>query len=632
MQQISSRGEIKEKTKADAFFDSLKEGDKVEAEVLSSEKDIVLMKTDTGKTVRARLDGDAALLPGDKIQLEVTGENKGAVSLSIVRVVETAGEKTGQPGSATEIADKNLTPYINKLIELNLPSREEIAQKMRELIVEYPEMKLEEAAFLVANRLTGDSNLMKSALALIAGGEKTDEFLARLLALLNIPDSSLPVGLGSETRNPGPVTVGEQGQIAGNPESTVPSLVEKPTTVNESLLSNAALRISHSQPGSAPLTDWITQAGGTIEGEKGGFVRVFSEHLPDMKPIITQSDIILQSTNVENVEKNDEILQNSVQASVQPSQVQQKTTNPNHEFPATVGDDESVGRIDSHGKGESLESTGGLTRTVAESQNPLPDVFTSRQFMNQPSAGKAIAQILSDIPELHGTPASAIERFSAMLLRVAGESAGVTSGDAGKLEELLDKLFTRIGKNDNDGGQRLQTAKEELFARLALIDEAISRAAPPARAQMLEQTHRLMDHVRVQNNIDQFVYMQLPVQFGEERKTAELYMFRKKGGKRSNPENVNILLALDLENMGHWEALVNFRNKDVSIQMEVPGEAEKNYFGENTVMLHEMLAEAGFKLINTDIKYSAEKTTPITAMSSFEKYKSNRKGAIDFFI
>ena len=248
------------------------------------------------------------------------------------------------------------------------------------------------------------------------------------------------------------------------------------------------------------------------------------------------------------------------------------------------------------------------------------------------AAGKALAELLSGIPEFKGAPAPALERFSNMLYRVASDMADVLKDDKEKLGTLIDKLFTRIDKSDQDAGERLRHAREELITRLAVIEEVISRAAPSARAELLEQTTKLTDHVRLLNNIDQFVYMQLPVTFGEDRKTAELYLFKKKGGRKPDPENVNILLALDLENMGHWESLINFKNKDVSIRMEVAGEQEKEYFSENTVLLHEMLAEAGFKLVNTNITFSEKETKPLTALSSLERLTNTRAGAIDFVI
>jgi len=277
---------------------------------------------------------------------------------------------------------------------------------------------------------------------------------------------------------------------------------------------------------------------------------------------------------------------------------------------------------------------------LAESAGPappgIPELGTTHSESAKPDSPNStlhssLSVLLSRIPEFHGTPPQALERFSGMLLRVAGES-GEMGSDIEKLQAQIDKLFTRIVKGDPDAGARLKQARAELYTRLALIDEAISRAAPPARAEIHGQTQRLMEHVRLLNSIDQFAYMQLPVQLGEERKTAELYLFRRKGNRKPDPENVNILLALDLEHMGHWEALLNIRKKDVSIQMEVRGEREKTHFSENTVMLHELLAEAGFKLVNTGITYSEKETTPLTALSTLERYTTGRSGLIDFWI
>jgi len=78
--------------------------------------------------------------------------------------------------------------------------------------------------------------------------------------------------------------------------------------------------------------------------------------------------------------------------------------------------------------------------------------------------------------------------------------------------------------------------------------------------------------------------------------------------------------------------LLNIKNKEVSIQMEVPGEAEKEHFNSNTVLLHNMLDEAGFKLVSTNIKFAEDETTPLTALSTFDRYTGGKLGTIDFKI
>ena len=612
--QVPVQGGLQVKTGKGVFADSLKEGDRVRVDVLSSERNAVVVKTEGGQVFKARLDTNAELSQGDKVLLEYSGKEGKLVFLSIIGRGAANGEASAELLLVRDFEDKSLAPFASKLAELHMTVNEETAQVMKELVASNPGMTLEEAAFLASNKLTGDENLVKAALALISDGDKTDALLARLIALLG---SSEPAAQ-TENVNSRPTVSESVFESVGSAAAENPQL----SSLNSQLDS------------SAPLTDWLRFLADSIAGanaenvarspEKTGL----SENQIAPKDIIPQSDTVLQSGNVI---KNVEILQNediSVEKPVivpQNVMITQGETAPQPEqnlpIPAS----------------EAERSTFNVARR--EQASALPELFTDTEKNNSQSSilnsqlpretGKVIAQLLSGLPEFHGTPVAALERFSNMLLRIAGESPDTLNDGIGKLASLLEKLFTRIEKNDRDAGERLKGAREELFARLALIEEQVSRAAPPAKAEVLEQTRRLMNHVRLLNSIDQFIYAQLPVRMGEDRKTAELYLFRKKNGKKVDPENANILLALDLENMGHWEGLINIRNKDVSIQMEVRGEGEKEFFSERTVMLHELLAEAGFRLVNTGISFSKEETTPLTALSVLDRFIAGRSGVVD---
>jgi len=157
----------------------------------------------------------------------------------------------------------------------------------------------------------------------------------------------------------------------------------------------------------------------------------------------------------------------------------------------------------------------------------------------------------------------------------------------------------------------------------------------PQGVQIMEQVSQVLNHVRVLNNIEHLVYMQLPIILNEQETTAELYVFKKKGKKQIDPENVNLLMTLELEHMGRWEGLINIQNKDVYIKMDVPGEEQKGFLGANTVALHKLLHEIGFNLKNPTITFTGEGTTPLTAMLSFEQLSAGKKsgsGAMDFTV
>jgi hypothetical protein len=575
---------LKVTTRAGAFTDSLNEGDIVRAEVQSSEKGTVVMKSEDGQVFKARLDADVTLSPGDKALLEVTGKEAGVVYLSI-REEAAASETDRQSALVRDFEDKSLAPFAAKLAGMNMTVTEETARAMRELMAKYPGLPIDEAAFIAANKLTGDENLVKAALSLLSEGTKTNALINQLITLLNQPEP-------------------DELQVASKQQ-------EQPTAPHSSPL---APNPSLSTAPPAPLTDFLTHILQSLSGE----TEARGQAVQTDYRIISQHANVLQTRIAQNVEKNSQIIATEVE---KPEYKHQNTLNP----PASAD-----------------ESKDTIFRSKAEPPtphptNPAPDAFdtaskapTPRPTQNSQLFTLNLPTLLSEIPQFRTAPPAALERFSDMLLRTACDVMETKGGDSEKLAALLEKLFASVGKSEQKTAEHLKNTKEELFARLSLIEEAIIRAAPPAKTELLDQMRKLMDHVRLLNSIDQFVYMQLPVTINGERKSAELYLFRRKGGgKRLDPNNVNILLALDLENMGHWEGLINIRNKDVSIRMQVPSVAEKDYFSKNTVLLHTLLSESGFRLVSADIAYGEEETTPLTALSVLGRGANSR---IDYVV
>ena len=649
--QVPSQGGLKVKTGADTFVSSLKEGDSIKAEVLSSDKGAVAMRTDDGQVFRARLDSDVTLKAGDMVLLEMTGKEAGIVTLSI-RGEVTARETSEQSESVRGFEDKTLLPFADKLTELNIPVTEETASMMREIISLNPDMSLEEAAFIASNKLSVDESLIQAALSLLSGGDKMDAMLERLLTLLlsqgsggneefgirssefGINNDHADTELSAQTAQiieDGDIIAQSPASPAGD-ETINSEFIPGNLTVSPDVgdIQNSEFQIPNSEfapVNPTSITEWIDlikdgifdAAKASLHGEP-----VLS---PVTQEIIPQNNHNMQSTISEN---NVEMMKNNISADNTTVLGLKKPENTPDGGEFGIRNSESV--IEETRVGETSTGSGNTESISNDKQQKVFADNSEFRIPNSEFTSKAIAGLLSELKEFHGTPAPALERFSNMLLRIANENSGATVGETGKLLNLLEKMFTRIEKGDSDAGVRLKSAKEELFARLMFLEETISRAEQPAKAQMLDQTRKLMDHVRLLDSIDQFVYMQLPVQMGEERRTAELYMFKKKNSKRLDPENVNILLALDLENMGHWEGLINIRNRDVSIRMEVEGPKEKEYFSEKTVLLHELLADAGFKLVGTDITYSEKETTPLMALSVFDRLSTGKSGSIDFII
>ena len=532
----------------------------------------------------------------------------------------------GEKSLVREFNDKSLAPFAAKLAELKMPVTEESARAMRDIMAQNPKLSMDEAAFLASNKLTGDDSLMKAALEVLSGGDKTDAMIAKLLSSLNSHEPANPdAGLRSvSAQTAAPLTdlitfivksAAAPITIITQPDDNMQLNVRNTESFFTQDVENAT-RFSQNATENSQNTDNIQQ-------------NIAQETKPDVPPPLQEAMQPGQPQPQGEVQGN---LSDKVPA--QEALPNEQPVTQGTEKPVTTATQNPVentpvqGEVRSETPGKPVENT------------PVPQTAQETQKTpNAPSTSNTVAELLSQVPEFKGTPHSALERFSNMLLRVAGdgEAATITDGaseadkDTKMLADQLNKMFTKIDRNDADAGARLREAREELFARLSLIEEEIARSSGPQKEVLLAQTQKLMDHVRLLNNIDQFHYLQLPVQLKEEQKSAELYIFKRKGGKRADPDNVNILLAIDLEFMGHWEALLNIKGKDVTINMEVQGEDEKNHFMSQTVLLHEMLSEEGFKLVNTNIKISKEETTPLTALLALDRYTGGHQGKIDFF-
>lgn len=212
---------------------------------------------------------------------------------------------------------------------------------------------------------------------------------------------------------------------------------------------------------------------------------------------------------------------------------------------------------------------------------------------------------LSHVPLFQGLSARSRAGISESLARIAASIPDL--GDEAELFEHIEKFARSLFLRPEDGARataaKLRAGREELFLRLAFFRDAVSASASGAKAAILEQTQKLMDHTRLLSGLDQFAYLQLPIQMEGRRKSAQLYIYKKdRGGtKRIDPEDVRILLALDLEHMGHLETLIDIRGREVSLRFDVENNEIAASFKQNATKLHKLLDALGYKFTNSSV-------------------------------
>jgi hypothetical protein len=189
-------------------------------------------------------------------------------------------------------------------------------------------------------------------------------------------------------------------------------------------------------------------------------------------------------------------------------------------------------------------------------------------------------------------------------------------------------LFTEIDREGRESiAVRRRQARAELPARAAQLAEYAARTGAPDAEAITDRAGRIIDQARLSNAAEQYVYTQLPVVISGERRAAELYVFKRKRAAISK-DDANILLSLDLPALGHWEALVNVRGHDVSLQMRAASDGAREHLSGSTARLHDILSEAGYRLTGARVTSggdgAAAETTPLTACAALTR---GREGA-----
>ena len=165
---------------------------------------------------------------------------------------------------------------------------------------------------------------------------------------------------------------------------------------------------------------------------------------------------------------------------------------------------------------------------------------------------------------------------------------------------MIDQIFTRITQErgrplagDLDPArtiERLNTLIDAVNSRAALLGET-------GRAAVTDILRSLGEQVRFAQELNSAAYVQMPIMLGEEKTTAELYVFRdpKQSKKRIDPENATMFLSLGTANMGRVESFVKLIGKHVECDFKLDADS-LTFIRAHVRSLDDAFTARGYKL------------------------------------
>ncbi|MDR1300042.1 MAG: flagellar hook-length control protein FliK [Oscillospiraceae bacterium] len=521
---------------------TLDEGDSFTADVISSGNGSAVLKTEDGRIFHAKLDGGAALVPGENVELVVDGKADGVITLTIIRengMPARAGEAPGGSAAAnsapaaTDARGQLLTSGIiaSRLEALGLPSGAATVAKVIDLLLSHPSLTADEAVFVAAQGLDDAPDTLVAVKALLSGGETLNEALTEIQRLLDeiapydAPDDA-PATAPGPPPDPSPLPSARYGARVENSKTyAVPDAPDAPSGGERTHISPERAAGAPAQRQDAPAQQPV--AARAMETASGAAVA---------------DDAAVSATAV---------------AEAAPQRA-----------PANSGN----------------------TRARAEAD--AKDVASSPEPAEISAPGGAGSPRVPHAP----IQKSASEFIKDMFVPLGGED-----GEDGAVGE--------------ETARRLRSAHNELPARAALLASSAARFGAPGADAIADRAGRVAEQARVMSSAEQYAYAQFPVVVSGEDSTAELYVFKRKKAAIS-PEDANILLSLNLPSLGHWEATVNVRGRDVSLHMRAADDGAREHLSGSTARLHEMLSEAGYRLTGARVTCGdGDAATPLTACS-----------------
>ena len=91
-------------------------------------------------------------------------------------------------------------------------------------------------------------------------------------------------------------------------------------------------------------------------------------------------------------------------------------------------------------------------------------------------------------------------------------------------------------------------------------------------------------------------YVEFPVEFPNCTTTAKLCIMRRKRQKHINNDNMTACLALELQNMGYLESVVNLRQKTVYIDIKAESAEMADFIKGYYKQIYDALSEKGYRL------------------------------------
>ena len=522
-----------------------------------------------GATVMLRVSSQS----GVKATLQLLSQevdNRGTATMATVTQAMIEGAQLARLGVQNTDANRRL---LATMTAMGVPAREHTLARAADILLRLPAVPQEQAVFLAANGIAA-----------------TEENLAVLHRLVQGQD------LAGQLQALGTALQGNE---------TVPAAVLPATDALLALNTQAA-----------------AQAAGTPQGQQSQAQALVSPN-PATQAVEAQNNNIYDAQHDMGANAGSMSFegQRSAMAYVQ-QPAEPVAVAPEMAFPGHATEALQLHSLMTLAVGEDGAQYAGLMTTlennglIAETVNrALRGMF--RDSGDIQGQARAFAALLP--PEFQET---GVRFFTELTWGLRAELARMEEGpgvparavDSRTLAAELAGLVIALHDGQDNGARLLQAAAQ----RRPAIEHLAAQAQSDVPAQVAQQLRGIAENLKMAADINQYAYQQIPVRLGDRQipRTVDLYVMKRGKGKRIDPENASILIALNTENLGRVETLIQVNQHSLRLRVGVGDAQVGEYIQSYTQEWSDAMEAIGYRLADLRMQVSERKVTPLDAQAA----------------
>jgi len=328
---------------------------------------------------------------------------------------------------------------------------------------------------------------------------------------------------------------------------------------------------------------------------------------------------VAQSTVVVVGDANPDSSQQPISAAPTPDNPQQSTANP-----IAAAPDTQSAPLQSGGLTPPLQSAmpppvgdahpGVLSGTQPPAASTAPPSAGGQEIVNQPPLGDD-AHI---IPPRSDTSQPALGDG---ILDVPHNPDTLT------VEQKIISLFKKVDPHNPHRLTNELNARElarELAEVIDAVKQRLSELEPQQREVLTRTVNELEQSVRFLDTLNKFTpIINIPLQWGDERTTAELYVFNDSRGKKIDPQNATVFISLMTSNAGRVETMIKILGKSVECDFSLESDDVADAMRGGMHTLYKLLDVQGYRLARTSAQAS-EKVADIFDVSKIREQNKSR--------